>query len=1029
MAILFFDGFDRCTVTKELDPNYWTFEPQQPVEYRKYAFGGYSYDHSQDAYAQYYDYYTPNNGTVPSGRFQPDLAFSYDNIYISGNYYPGFGQPLGFLSLHNLDITQSSLLAPITYLQVSGFEPPQSGQSFLSARILGIETKDTNYADSDKAGRFGVKHPLLAFCSGNTTGLILNIVKTTGNHISLVEDERMTIGLEVEQSNGVSGTLDLNIGDDLNKYKLKSVFSNVAGYRSGDMGGRILTIDTDRDSTSSSQYSPISRWCQFQFGIIETGSIPYIQVKLDDIDLLSIPTDDSISNKDFWEDKIYISGFDYDNIRFFNRTYNGSIEYPELVGTYNTNVGAIITQRYYMRGSVTLIDDLILSDGSGTPNNFLGSNAKVVPFTPGINENITNSGASPDGPLEWDTNSSSYRLALKNADGDTGKISTSTPNAVAAIRYKNDNIDLAGIGGTDPDSAWRLDLEDAIGGVKVYTQAKKEFLDSSYEIIMATGDVDGTWIDQVLLITNGNEDTNLVVDRTRKTNFSKVGEVNINTGIVKFTDHPSLEFNNSYIYTNDIQSVQKSRILENTVSVADDNIFTLESFVYFTGDQPVTLFSTALPTGYENPPSYLYSAYYEILCYTGWIDYDYYYQDSFRERVRLYFPENMNTGEWNHVALTRGAKDTSDEYSYPLIAFLNGISGTSFNRYSVIDKDSTISDSPFISSNSTEYNLQYVYWPEQNFISGTYTNIDNNVDLGSISGIVDFASSYGSVDGSGLYSSPATGSLSAFIGGNQFVEVGSFTTNYSGSLVLDIQTALEAGYFTATYLSIKKNDNYQILRLQLSSNAPIYYTGLSLTYHKDAPATLNIPVVSGDSISLCFKNSSTWQTGLNNIYIKSLSVLDDSIPIENSLYYLPTGNVHSAYLAGVFYSHPLGAFANFVQLYDLNWQGSNPSTPFLTGPSFYGGYNLMSDLRLTQGGIQVGLDWTTRYESNFAAPSDYFRSSDDNYVVLGDTQLLTKTRYGSMNQFYEYNNPATSQPWTTGLIAATGGILLGVRKL
>ena len=41
MAILFFDGFDRCTITKQLDRNYWSFQPLVPVDYEKYAFGGY----------------------------------------------------------------------------------------------------------------------------------------------------------------------------------------------------------------------------------------------------------------------------------------------------------------------------------------------------------------------------------------------------------------------------------------------------------------------------------------------------------------------------------------------------------------------------------------------------------------------------------------------------------------------------------------------------------------------------------------------------------------------------------------------------------------------------------------------------------------------------------------------------------------------------------------------------------------------------------------------------------------------------
>ena len=66
MAILFFDGFDRCTITKQLDRNYWSFQPQVPVEYEKYAFGGYSYDHTETDYSSnYYSTYSPNNGHLP----------------------------------------------------------------------------------------------------------------------------------------------------------------------------------------------------------------------------------------------------------------------------------------------------------------------------------------------------------------------------------------------------------------------------------------------------------------------------------------------------------------------------------------------------------------------------------------------------------------------------------------------------------------------------------------------------------------------------------------------------------------------------------------------------------------------------------------------------------------------------------------------------------------------------------------------------------------------------------------------------
>ena len=104
MSILFFDGFDRCTTTKDLDTNFWSFEPQTPVEYEKYAFGGYSYNPAETFYntVSYYSYYTPNNAIQPSGQFFQHT--SIQSIPISGNTHPGFGQPLGFLALNNLDI-------------------------------------------------------------------------------------------------------------------------------------------------------------------------------------------------------------------------------------------------------------------------------------------------------------------------------------------------------------------------------------------------------------------------------------------------------------------------------------------------------------------------------------------------------------------------------------------------------------------------------------------------------------------------------------------------------------------------------------------------------------------------------------------------------------------------------------------------------------------------------------------------------------------------------------------------------------
>ena len=504
MAILFFDGFDRCTVTKNFDQNYWSFQPYLPVEYKKYAFGGYSYNHSLSAYdvplgyvngfwsnpTGYYMYHSVNGATAPEGVYfsgnpaeesMPTLA-NY-----SGNPYPGFGSPPGFLALHNLDISDNNLLAPISYIQLSGFNLPQSGESFLSCRMLGIETKDENYHESDLNGRFGHRHPLVAFCSGNTTGLLVNVIKVTGNHIAEIENKKMTIGLEIVQNEAVSGIFDMNVGNNINKFRIRSLYSREAGSRSGDIGGRILCFDANTSEIVSDYYgnsgeiSPISRWTHLQFGIIQTGVSPYplLKIKLENIDLHAIPEDDTIPDEGSnWNDYISISGFDFDNIRFFNRTYNGSV-------SFGNHENAAIN-RYYMLGAVTLLDDVVLSDASGTPSTYLGSSARVIPFSPGISGNINNSGVYPDGLAQWSnniSNTSGNRIAFKNLDGDIGRISSTTSGHITAVRYSNTNYTIPDSGG----SSFRFSLEDSIGGIKIYSQGKKEFLDTRYEVVIKTG--------------------------------------------------------------------------------------------------------------------------------------------------------------------------------------------------------------------------------------------------------------------------------------------------------------------------------------------------------------------------------------------------------------------------------------------------------------------------------------------------------------------------------------------------------------
>lgn len=700
MSVLFFDGFDRCTLTKDWDPNYWSFEPQQPVEYKKYAFGGYSYDHTVADYGygdSNYWYYSPNNATLPTGVYVRHAVDTHWGSYISGNPFPGFGTPPGFLALHNLDISDANLLAPTTYVQLSGFAQPSGQTSFLTTRILGIETKDANYHSSDKPGRFGSKHPLIAFCSGNTTGLILNIIKTTGNHLDVIENQKMTMGLEVEQLNGISGIFDLNITNDLLNYQIRSVYDNsIQNYTISDVSGRILTVDTD---TTSNWTSPISRWCHFQFGIINTGDVPYIQVKLEDIDLLSIPTDDTVTDKDLWEDRIYISGFNYDNIRFFNRTYNNSFQF-NFEYYYGSNVSDYnkLISRYYMKGAVTLIDDVILSDDAGAPGTFLGKNAKVVPFSPGINANVNNNGVADDGLVQWNSNTSSYRTALKNADGDDGKITASVSGLITAVAYRpmipqiqfdSDYSDDFYKTGSDNASVnvWGT-VEDAVGGLKVYTQGKKEFLDTSYRMILRTGVADPLATGNKAVFNFDNDSVQITDLTSNRFVFTK-SDVNIqlSTDVVKNGTKSLRLLSGEYIQNNDLATLYNFDLnkrnagfygSQDILSPPTRTDFTIEAWVKFTGlnDQLVIYSKDWRNSNIQNTQS-VHG--FELIATTGYIQYNVvdgsaalssiYYSGY----LNLYFDSLINDNDWHHISLVHSQNS--------LIAYLDGTSGTSYHYW------------------------------------------------------------------------------------------------------------------------------------------------------------------------------------------------------------------------------------------------------------------------------------------------------------------------------------------------------------
>jgi len=1035
MSILFFDGFDRCTVTKSLDPNYWSLQQFSPVPIEEYSFGGYSYSHQGD-YNQsndnifyegrWYETYSPYGSPLPTGRYMPDQTNSSNGVYVSGNRYPGFGSPPGFLALPNIDISDSNNLRPISYIQLSGFNLPQGDSSFLTSRILGIETKDSSIEDID--GRFGTKHPLVAFCNGDNTGLLINVVKVSANHLTPIETQKVTIGLEIVQNNAVSGTFDLNITEDLAQYRVRPVYSSVAGYQSGDMGTRILTIDSDRDGDYyewNPPISPISRWCHFQFGIIGTGvSIgeqPYLQIKLEDVDLLSIPDDDTITDKDFWDDRVYIDNFTYDNIRFFNRTYNNSIEF-----TNTSSIPLYFSEhRYYALGSLTLFDDIILSDNVGSTNTFLGKNAKIVPFSPGKNRDVNDNGTVEDGLLEWSTNTSSSRTALKNADGDDGIIYTSASGAITAVAYTSYNSHTL-LPDTSSRNVWG-NLQDAIGGIKFYNQSKKEFLDTSYQNVIRTGVNDIYYGDKTQTILYADAGTFL--DRTRQKTW-----IDVNGG-VQVINSPSIfgqqaiEFSPGSFLTTNYSNLRPSNNTNNPPNYPRLNdYFAIESWVYFTGQDPITLFSKRPPDDYDIFQD-AFRCNFDIMCHTDRISYNTYLEDNLVSTIDLFFPEIIQEDSWYHVAFLRDAFDQDNsrvvsninyyDHTYSLIAFLDGVSGT---RHRVQSYDL---------GNISLYQRYYDDWTNRSrytYYKPTGT-LDNNdyVDYDKSAPIINLDTDYSfthSLHGSGIFSDMVTGTIQNLtISTSTSNRIISFDSQYDGNIYYNLNPSFSNTNYPL--LNIKKNSNSIPLTYYANPGQETnvfyadFYTIRPLSAYNTSSGIINVR--SGDNISFYMRTDSS----SNNIDLDIELYISSGI-IDNSIFYLD--NSYYTYLFNSNYMlEPRGIISHFADAYsNTSFVSQSPSNRF---PLFVGGNNIISNYRITQGAITIdGQDRTVYDSNNFDVPTTGFLSKYDDYINIGNNISLTKTRYGKILSFYEYDNPSNSLPWTTGLIADPDGVIVGVKK-
>jgi hypothetical protein len=328
----------------------------------------------------------------------------------------------------------------------------------------------------------------------------------------------------------------------------------------------------------------------------------------------------------------------------------------------------------------------------------LGKNAKVVPFSPGINANVNNKGVADDGLVQWNSNTSSYRTALKNADGDDGKITASVSGLITAVAYRpmipqiqfdSDYSDDFYKTGSDNASVnvWGT-VEDAVGGLKVYTQGKKEFLDTSYRMILRTGVADPLATGNKAVFNFDNDSVQITDLTSNRFVFTK-SDVNIqlSTDVVKNGTKSLRLLSGEYIQNNDLATLYNFDLnkrnagfygSQDILSPPTRTDFTIEAWVKFTGlNDQLVIYSKDWRNSNIQSTQSVHG--FELIATTGYIQYNVVDGSaalsniSYSGYLNLYFDSLINDNDWHHISLVHSQNS--------LIAYLDGTSGTSYHYW------------------------------------------------------------------------------------------------------------------------------------------------------------------------------------------------------------------------------------------------------------------------------------------------------------------------------------------------------------
>jgi hypothetical protein len=1063
MATLFFEGFDKGIVFNKLDPNYWS---SQYKLFPKYSFGGYlpyvtnAGSNSWDSIGSTYVNNSPNGGILPYG--QHTNGYSRYNGYNSDNYegtqYPEFGTPPGFLAFSNININNPTNVEFPTYLQASGFPLPSGDTTYFSMRCLGLESKHRDLSP------YPHRHTFFSYNSGNIPQLTVNVVQVTGNsNLISLNNEYSTLALEIQQNDQTIGYFDLNISQTLTRYRIASVYNS---------SNTILTI---ADTISSPAYASIrSRWSHLEFAIDQSTNPATLSINLEDINLPVINSDIDIS-RESWETSLPISGFNFNNLRFYNRTYSSAISAGQDLSYYNQGNPARYAA-YYMFGQNLLLDDMALIDNVGEPSYFLGSTARVISMVPGNGSLLDNNGIT-DGVLDWSTNSNaiyrdnrgnigattpSHRKALLSLDNDDNAIEAINSGVIDAVSFTPFNHDTLGTYiDSDLLSRWRNTFNDAVGGIKLYNSARKKYLDTKFVNVFVSG-VNDPYENSVSLLLHG--DSLPIVDSTRISKTITPNNTTINPNEYKFGPG-SLSFlnNNSYLSINHSDFAQ--------------NQFTIECWTYFNSyNESVALFERK-PPNLANTLSNYYSFY---LNTSGVV----FQRINNCDKVLL-FNQPMQTGVWNHVAVVRTPQ--SD-----LCTYLNGVRNTTYkiinceNKPNGSETYNYVSNDDYYVSFSRENQGSYIgkyslfFVDNNNIVSsmpdststtlkiGSPTLINNNDELYSNvslllkadNGFVDLSNNTKTITNNGVTRSTVRSRFED----KSFYFAGGKTLSFNNSNDFNFGNDDFTIDFWFLLTDTTAGQSYNILNGQVrcyvtigaggDTNIPVVYfsvtnSGVEYTFYgalwmaggyanNGRRAWYHVSIVRYNTEFFAYvvpqdqtytpgtacpygnSSCSPWPPRITTGQAVSSSIgntipnLDFPVNMNNfTLGDSNTGVSRKLYIDNFRITKGDARIKSRLQL-----PISGPNRPYASTSTSVNNQGVyIDDYRITYG--------VCRYNENFTPPSEPFKAQRDNYLNIGPDYNVNKTVYQTY-QHYMLKNPATNQPWK---LPEVSGITLGVKKL